>query len=111
MLLGRLKSGTNRLLLGCCSSSGFGGFCSLVRFCFGSVRRSGVGCSTGVCGCWGSCRLDGDNDNRLDWNNNRCCWLNRRHGHFFFFAASGQGESGEQGGEQNCFFHDEFSNG
>jgi len=94
------------------AGSGFGSFCSLICFYLGSIR---IGCCSSVGGGasfgsgWNCCRLNRDDHRRLNWNNDRCCWLNRRHRHFFFLAASGQSKSGEQGGEQKGFFHDEFS--
>jgi hypothetical protein len=104
----------HQLLLGC-FGSGFGGFCSLVCFHLGSVSGgcSAVSGGTGFFGCVHGGRRSGwldRHNNGLDRNNDGRSWLNRRHGHFFLLAASGQSESGEQGSEQNGFFHDDFSN-
>lgn len=122
----RLKSGTlsrTNLLLGCSSCfGGFSGSCGgFVSDFFGGVHSASDGCSAdgGCCGCGVS---------RCCWCSSvsrcggRCCWLNRssggssllhsrsgrRHRRFFLFTASGQDESGEQAGEQNGLFHDDF---
>ena len=56
----------------------------------GSIGRSSSRCSFNGCWCWGSSRC---------WRLNRC---------FFFFAASGQSNGGQQAGDQDGFFHENF---
>jgi len=100
----------SRLLLGGAGSS-------FVCFCFCSISggcgsvgsNAGFHNSWGSSGCIGRSSRIGGSSSWLSRSDNSSSWLNGRHGHFFFLAASGQGESGKQGGKQKGFFHGEFS--
>ena len=99
----------------CRLGSGFGGFGSSVNSGFGSIGSasssfhstsngggsSSVGCSRS---CIGRSRSSRSGFHRC-WCSSRCWCLNRC---FFFFAAGGQGNSGQQAGDQEGLFHEKF---
>lgn len=115
----------HRLL--CRLGSSFGGFSSSVSSGFGSIgSASGSGVSSGTGSSfdrasngWGH-RCVGGNRSCVSWGciswgcvsrsrcNFHCCrrWCHNRS--FFFLTASGQGNSGQQGGDQEGFFHEKF---
>lgn len=107
----------------CRLHSSFGGFSSSVSSGFGSVgSASGSSVSSGtgsgfdsasngwggswvgshwssVSRSWSRCGFHRCRSSSRRWRLNRC---------FFFFTASGHGNSGEQGGDQEGFFHEKF---
>lgn len=111
------KARMHQLLCGLHSS--FGGFSSSVGSGFGSI---GSACSSGVSSSTGSSFDRTGNSGRCSSvgcggrNGSRCgfhrCWSSSRrwclNRCFFFFAAGGQGNSGQQAGDQEGFFHERF---